>query len=245
MQGRGDVAAHFDQLAPDYHEAHGRAEHLLASRLDVVRRLMAGAGRGTLLEIGCGTGIHALALAGEFGRVIGTDLSPAMVGVAQESAERSAWRDRVSFRVDPAEELASIEDGSVDVALCVGALEHILDRPAAVRQVRRVLRDDGVFVCLTPNGSYCWYRLAPLLGRDTRHLSTDQFLRPEQLRALLESAGLEIVTLEHWRFVPRGDLPRGFAPLLRAADAVGTALRIGGLRGGIAVAASPAAPSAT
>jgi SAM-dependent methyltransferase len=205
---------------------------------------MAGAHRGTLLEIGCGTGTHLLALAGQFERAVGTDLSAEMIRVAGDAAADSPWADRVSLRVDPAEELATVGDGSVDVVLCVGALEHMLDRVAVLAQVRRVLGPGGVVVCLTPNGSYCWYRwLAPLLGRETRHLSTDRFLTPDELTALLTGAGLEPTSVGYWRFVPRGDLPWGVAPALRAADAAGERFALGWLRGGLAAAAR--APNST
>ena len=90
----------------------------------------------------------------------------------------------------------------------------------------------------TPNGAYCWYRyLAPLLGRDTRHLSTDRFLTAQELTTLLRGAGLEPTSLGYWRFVPRGDLPWGLARVLGAADAVGEQFGMGWLRGGIAAAA--------
>jgi SAM-dependent methyltransferase len=204
----------------------------------VIRRLVGDAPRQNLLEIGCGTGIHLLALAGEFEQAVGTDLSPEMVRVASERLVHSPWPNKVSVRVDPADELATVADRSVDVVLCIGALEHMLERAAVVRQVRRVLRPGGVFVCLTPNGGYWWYRfLAPLVRRDTRHLSTDRFLTLGDVRGFVEDAGLTVETVEHWTFVPRGDLPTGVGPLLGAADKIGERLGIGWLRGGIAVAA--------
>jgi hypothetical protein len=94
-----------------------------------------------------------------------------------------------------------------------------------------------MFVCLTPNGGYCWYRhLAPALGLDTRHLSTDHFLTVGELEELLSGAGLEIVGRRHWRFVPQGDLPGGWGSVLRVLDWCGERAGIGYLRGGIAVA---------
>jgi 2-polyprenyl-3-methyl-5-hydroxy-6-metoxy-1,4-benzoquinol methylase len=233
-----DVVRHFDGLAQHYCDAHGPAERLLSYRLGVIRRFLAGAQRGTLLEIGCGTAVHLLALAAEFARAIGTDLSPEMVGVARRRAESSPCSDCTSIRVDPAEELATIEDRSINVVLCVGALEHMLDKARVVRQVHRVLKPGGMFVGLTPNGDYCWYRhLAPVLGLDTRHLSTDHFLTAGELEGLLSGAGLEVVGRRHWRFVPQGDLPGGWGSVLRALDVCGERAGIGYLRGGIAVAA--------
>ena len=233
-----DLVRHFDGLAPHYQEAHGCAEKLLSYRLGIIRGLLAGAQGGTLLEIGCGTAIHLLALAAQFARAIGTDLSPEMVNVARRRAADSPRGDRVSIRVDPAEELVTIQDCSIDVVLCVGALEHMLEKARVLRQVHRVLKPAGMFVVLTPNGGYCWYRyVAPLLGLDVRHLSTDHFLTAGELERLLSGAGLAIVARRHWRFVPQGDLPCGWGPVLHVLDWCGERVGIGYLRGGIAVAA--------
>ena len=238
VRSPGEVVAHFDRAAAHYHEAHGPAEQLLAYRLAVIRDLLAGANNGTLLEIGCGPASHLLALAGEFDAAVGTDASTEMISVAIEAAAASPWSERVSLRVDPAETLASVGDAGVDVVLCVGALEHMVDRPGVIRQVRRVLRPHGRFVCLTPNGGHWWYRwLAPLLRRDTRHLSTDRFLTADELRGMVRAAGLDVVSCGHWCFVPRRDLPGAVAPLVRAGEWAGDRLRIGWLQGGLAVAA--------
>jgi hypothetical protein len=70
------LVEHFDGLAPEYFDAHGPAERLLAYRLVIIRRFLAMARMGTLLEIGCGTGIHLLPLAGRFGQAHGIDVSP-------------------------------------------------------------------------------------------------------------------------------------------------------------------------
>lgn len=234
-----DVIQHFDGLASQYHEAHGCAEKLLSYRLGIIRRLLAGTQGGTLLEIGCGTATHLLALAAEFRHAIGTDLAPEMVKVARRHAEWSPWRDRISIRVDPAEELATIDNSSIDVVLCVGAFEHMLEKDRVLRQVHRVLKPTGMFISLTPHGGYCWYRhIAPALGIDVRHLSTDQFLTAGELQRLLHGAGLQIVDCRYWRFVPRGDLPGGWAPILQALDWCGERAGIGYFRGGIAVAAT-------
>jgi rfaE bifunctional protein nucleotidyltransferase chain/domain len=238
VRTREDVVRHFDGLALHYRETHGCAEKLLSYRLGIIRRFLGGAQGGTLLEIGCGTAIHLLALAAGFAHAIGTDLSPEMVNVARRHAEGSPWSDRISIRVDPAEELATIEDSSIDVVLCVGALEHMLEKDRVLRQVHRVLQPRGMFIGLTPNGGYCWYRhVAPVLGVDSRHLSTDHFLTAGELDGLLSGAGLEIVARRHWSFVPQGDLPGGWGPMLQVLDWCGRRASIGYLRGGIAVAA--------
>jgi 2-polyprenyl-6-hydroxyphenyl methylase/3-demethylubiquinone-9 3-methyltransferase len=205
----------------------------------VIGALLAGSEQGTLLEVGCGTASHLLALAGEFEVAIGTDVSTEMIRAATDAANASPFAGRVSLRVDPAESLASVGDATVDVVLCIGALEHMVDRPRVVAQAHRVLRGGGRFVCLTPNGGSWWYRgLAPLLRRETRHLSTDHFLTKAELEGMLDNAGFGDVTLGWWRFVPRGDVPAVVGSLLQAGEAVGARLGIGWLQGGLAAVAT-------
>lgn len=229
---------HFDALAPTYVESHGPAERLLSYRVGVIKRLLAGTRRGTLLELGCGTATHLLALADGFDQAIGTDASVAMVEAARRQAELTRPSASISIRVDQAERLTTIADRSVDAVICVGVLEHIPDKESVVGQVRRVLTPDGRFVCLTPNGGYCWYRhLAPILSQDVRHLSTDRFLTLAELRSLLRAAGMQTIASRFWTFVPSGDLPAGTQPLLTFLDWCTRHTGRGYLRGGIAVAA--------
>jgi ubiquinone/menaquinone biosynthesis C-methylase UbiE len=236
-----DVVDHFDRAAPGYEDTHGRADRLLAYRLAIIRRLLGGGGaapRGTLLEIGCGKAIHLIGLAGDFDRARGTDISAEMVKIARTDAATCAWAERIQLSVDPAEELRTVADASIDAVLCVGALEHMLDRPRVLAQVHRVLRLGGSFVCLTPNGDYWWYRLlAPLLRLETRHLSTDRFVTPPELDALVREAGMTPERLERWRFIPKGDLPPVVGVLLHGLDLIGAATGAGSLRGGLAMRA--------
>jgi 2-polyprenyl-6-hydroxyphenyl methylase/3-demethylubiquinone-9 3-methyltransferase len=236
------VIRHFDGLAPTYAESHGPAERLLSYRIGVIEQLLAGAPHGTLLEIGCGTATHLLALAGGFDQAIGTDASAAMVEAGRRRVELARPGAGISIRVDPAEKLATIADRSVDAVVCVGVLEHIPDKESVVGQIRRVLTPGGRFVCLTPNGGNCWYRhVAPILGQDVRHLSTDRFVSRAELEALLCGAGLEPILCRFWTFVPAADLPAGVEPVLTFLDRCTRRTGWGYLRGGIAIAARRAA----
>jgi ubiquinone/menaquinone biosynthesis C-methylase UbiE len=238
VRGADDVRSFFDALATDYRESHGNARRELERRLALIRRLIADVERSCLVEIGCGNGLHLFPLAADFGSLVGIDLSPGMIAAAEAIRRGLAYRERIHFGVGAAERLASVEDGTADAVLCVGALEHMQDKPAVLAQVRRVLRPGGAFICLTPNGDCVWYtRLAPWLGLNTHHLSTDRFLTRADWQALLPAAGLELQTIGYWRFVPAGDMPPGAAALMSALDPVGRALSIASLRGGCYVKA--------
>lgn len=237
IRSQSQLVAHFDQSAASYEEAHGDACRLLNYRLALIRQQCEGRS-GVLLEIGCGTAVHLSSLAPAFSRLVGTDISAGMIDAARRKVQNSPDRDRIELRVDAAEELTTVKDASVDVVLCVGAFEHMLDKGQVVCQVSRVLKRGGAFVLLTPNGGYCWYTfLAPLLGISTRHLSTDCFLHSIEAARLLQSAGLCLVVRDFWTFIPKGDMPGWTGAILEGLDRLGRFCRLGMFRGGLILTA--------
>jgi ubiquinone/menaquinone biosynthesis C-methylase UbiE len=101
----------------------------------------------TLLELAAGagdTGFAALARLDGHGRLISTDFSPSMVQAAQRRAAELGL-DNVEFRVMDAERMDLIDD-SVDGVLCRWGYMLMADPQAALRETRRVLRDNGRLV---------------------------------------------------------------------------------------------------
>lgn len=100
----------------------------------------AGIGPGArVLDVGCGTGVAALAAvgrAGSGGQVTGIDINPAMLAVARRKSATVRWIEA------PAEALP-FADESFDAVLCQFALMFLADRTAALREMRRVLRPGG------------------------------------------------------------------------------------------------------
>ena len=204
VQNSGDIRDFFDAIAGGYRESHGSAELLLDYRLALIRRLLAPRLGGVLLEIGCGPGVHLFPLAHAYSRVIGADLSPNMIAAAETVRRTHPCAAHIELYAEPAERLASIEDQAADAVLCAGAFEHMPDKPAVLDEVRRVLKPGGRFVCLTLNGDYLWYRrIAPWLGYEVKHLSSDRFVNEAEMRALLQGAELRVDELGYWRFVAR------------------------------------------
>lgn len=233
-----DIRAFFDAIAASYADLHGHADQALRYRLNLIDSLLTGTPRNTLVEIGCGTGLHLFPLASSFQQTIGTDLSPAMIARAEAIRSNHSHAQHIQLHVDPAESLATISNQTADAVLCVGALEHMPDKAAVLHQVYRVLKPGGAFVCLTPNGDYAWYRqLAPRLGLSIRHLSTDRFLGQQELCALLTDSGLTLERIQAWTFIPRGDMPRHWASVLQFADRIGRLTGASCFRGGLALRA--------
>lgn len=105
------LAAAFDQVAPDYDVLYGPQGNLLMRRLrqENLERLAAAFPlSGRLLEIGCGTGEEALALARLGHYVLATDVSPAMALRTASRAHRAGLADRVQALALPAGGLAAL-----------------------------------------------------------------------------------------------------------------------------------------
>jgi 2-polyprenyl-6-hydroxyphenyl methylase/3-demethylubiquinone-9 3-methyltransferase len=234
-----DIAAFFDRYASrNVLELHG-GKRLLRRQLALIHRFARPRRSDRVLDLGCGTGDHLLALRAEIAQGIGIDLSPKMVETAGARARQAAPdAHHLAFRVDDAQSTSSIPSNSTDLVICIGALEHMVDKRAAIRNAYRVLRRGGRFFLLGPDPGFVWYTtIAPWLGFRTRHLSTDRFCSAVLLAALLEEAGFCEIERFSWSFVPTGDLPFLMGVLLESITAVGEWLGLDSLRGGLGVCA--------
>ena len=116
----------------------------IASRLDVVGHWPEG---GVVLDAGCGPGAYVegvLRRIGTGGHVVGFDIGAERAAVARDDAGAlAAVGDvvRLPFR-----------DDRFDAALAMHMLYHVPDIPAAVRELRRVVRDGGFLLASTNAG---------------------------------------------------------------------------------------------
>jgi SAM-dependent methyltransferase len=98
-----------------------------------------------VLDVASGTGVVARGAAhrvGASGRVVASDLSPAMLEENRRRRPEGDGPAPVEFVEASALELP-FDDGGFDVALCQQGLPFIADRVAALRELRRVLRPGG------------------------------------------------------------------------------------------------------
>ncbi|GAA3179379.1 methyltransferase [Blastococcus jejuensis] len=132
--------------------AHGAA--FAGAKIDIGTRALLGAIGGaapdaaTALDLGCGTGILAVALARARPglRVLAVDQSAAAVGSARATAAANGVADRVEVRRDDA--ASSVPDGSVDLVVCnppfhVGAAVVTTAADHLFAGAARVLRPGG------------------------------------------------------------------------------------------------------
>lgn len=100
-----------------------------------------------VLDLGTGTGAVALRAASFVapgGYVMGIDISPEMLGLAQQRAA-ALGLSNVRFREGRAETIPA-DDGAFEVMLASLSLMYVIDRAAGAREIARVLRPGGRFV---------------------------------------------------------------------------------------------------
>ncbi len=187
--------AKFDALAHRFWDPRGEFKPL--HRLNPVRMQFVRE-RSTLpgarvLDVGCGGGLLAEALADAGARVTAIDLAPAMIEVARLHAlERGVTID---YRTVSAESLVAAGSEPFDVVTCMEMLEHVPDPRASFDSFARLVRPGGDLFVSTINRGAKSFALAivaaeyvlRLLPRGTHEYA--RFIRPAELVALARAAG--------------------------------------------------------
>jgi ubiquinone/menaquinone biosynthesis C-methylase UbiE len=163
------------------------------TKLAIMRDLLDATPGARVVEIGCGTGSTAIALAPHAGRIRATDLSPAMIAIARDKA-REAGAAGVDFEVAALETL-DVAPQSQDLVMAHSILHLARDRAAAIGSAWTWLRRGGVFVsstvCLAEQAP--WARpiawLARMAGVFPHRLG---FFTEAQLRTAIEKQGFVI-----------------------------------------------------
>lgn len=105
--------------------------------------LALGPGRAAL-EIACGSGGVTCEMARATGAACtGVDVNPHGIAAATARAERDGLAGRVVFEVADAGARLPFPDASFDAVFCNDSINHLPDRPAVLRDWRRVLRPGG------------------------------------------------------------------------------------------------------
>jgi ubiquinone/menaquinone biosynthesis C-methylase UbiE len=96
-----------------------------------------------VLDVACGPGTSAIALAKEFGcSVVGVDLSPKNLDLAQKKAQDMDLDNLIEFKCSDAEKL-DFPDETFDFVICECALCTFPDMQTAVSEMHRVLKEGG------------------------------------------------------------------------------------------------------
>ncbi|HZF30191.1 MAG TPA: class I SAM-dependent methyltransferase [Gammaproteobacteria bacterium] len=190
------VLEQFDSQARAYLTS---AVHSAGTDLERAKRLVEAAlpPRAAIVDVGCGAGHLAFALAPHVARVAAVDPSPAMRATVEAAARERGLANVATYAANAAALPFAV--GTFCVAASRYSAHHWRDVPAALREMRRVLKPGGFLLMIDALGDE-----SPLV--DT-HLQALELLRdPSHVRDLaapewrtaLERAGFAIVEESVW-----------------------------------------------
>jgi 2-polyprenyl-6-hydroxyphenyl methylase/3-demethylubiquinone-9 3-methyltransferase len=150
-----------------------------------------------VLDIGCGGGILADAMARKGADVLGIDLASKALKVAQLHA-LEAQTQGVQYRQISAEALAREQAGSFDVVTCMEMLEHVPDPSSIVKACAALVKPGGHVFFSTINRSAKAFLFAivgaeyvlNMLPRGTHEYA--KLIKPSELVSYCRTAGLDL-----------------------------------------------------
>ena len=153
-------------------------------------------GRGKkVLDVGCGDGYVSSVLVGD-NEVFGLDIS--------ESAVKEARKKGIKAFVSNLDGIP-FPDKSFDAVLALDILEHLFDPVFVLREVKRVLKDDGILLISVPNAANIYSRMVFLFTGeliDAAGISekrTPELLFPEHVRFFSVKKIREVLQLTGFR----------------------------------------------
>ena len=199
----------FGQLAHRWWDPHGEfrpLHEINPLRLAHIERLAGGLAGKRIVDVGCGGGILAEAMARRGARVTGIDLSEKPLRVAQLHLLESALQ--VRYELAAAEDFAARHAGSFDLVTCMELLEHVPDPASTVAACARLLRPGGRAFFSTINRNPKAYLFAvigaeyvlKLLPRGTHDYA--RFIRPSELAQWCRGAGLRAAEMTGMTYNP-------------------------------------------
>ncbi len=191
----------FSQLASRWWDPHGEfrpLHEINPLRLGWIDERAALAGK-RVLDVGCGGGILAEAMAGRGARVTGIDLSEKSLRVAELHLLQS--KAAVTYERVSADDFAQRHAGEFDVVTCMELLEHVPEPGPMVAACSRLVRPGGQVFFSTINRNPKSYLFAVigaeyilrLLPRGTHDYQ--RFIKPSELSRYAREAGLRVAEL--------------------------------------------------
>lgn len=174
----------------------------------------------TVLDVGCGSGMNAAAIAAKGHRVVGIDIS--------ETAIQKFRARGFEGKICDIESGFDFPDAQFDVVFCSEVIEHMTSPELLVAEMSRVVKPSGLLVLSTPNSAFWLYRLFSVFGytlSEVQHPKHFQFApecaqtswqlsvsakisdRPQYVSLAARYAEAVLADTYHTRFRTAGSLP--------------------------------------
>ncbi|MDE3042953.1 MAG: class I SAM-dependent methyltransferase, partial [Nitrospirota bacterium] len=178
-----------------------RGKDEISNFFEYLNKLGVAIPRRQALDFGCGAGRLRQALAPNFDKVVGVDISPSMIKVAQQY---NRFGDRCRYYVNERDDLALFKDNSFDPVISLLVLQHMHPQ-----YIRRYLAE--FMRVLAPRGVLYFQLTNRYLGSEDQRASTDGYRENmatgHRMRTLIKNVTPEPLqqlyrTIRDWRKEP-------------------------------------------
>lgn len=187
-----DASDEFSQIRDFYDKeyyGHGSGSKALPWHCRRIGKRLGSAKGLAVLDVACGTGEWLAFFRKQGATIAGIDLSHKAIDECQKRFPEG------EFHCGPAETLP-FEDDHFDLVTCMGSLEHFLDKPRALREMRRVAKPGATLLLLVPNAGFLTRRLG--LYKGTQQVKArEDVLELSTWERLFADAGLRVT--DRWR----------------------------------------------
>ncbi len=175
-------------------------------RVDYIELQCGGLKHKKVLDIGCGGGILAEAMAARGAEVTGIDMAEMSLDVARMHLHESGLS--VEYQKITAEQFSAENPGLFDVVCCLEMLEHVPDPASIIQAAAQALKPDGTLVLSTLNRNPKSFLLAivgaeyimKMLPKGTHEYQ--KFLKPSELAQAARAAMLEVTDISGMSYSP-------------------------------------------
>src|SRR3989344_6325353 len=144
-----EARKNYNLIAKSYHEARTNPktngwfynEYL---EMPTTLKLLGNVKGKKVLDMGCGTGLYARILKKKGANIKGIDISEEMIKIAREESPD------IEFKIGNINKLP-YKDEEFDIVLAALVMEYFSSWSMVLKEVRRVLKDNGLFVFSTGN----------------------------------------------------------------------------------------------
>ncbi len=175
-------------------------------RVSYIEQQAQGVDGKRVLDIGCGGGILAEALAQQGALVTGIDMAELSLKVARLHLHESALE--IDYQLTTVEAFAEYNEAQFDIVTCLEMLEHVPDPASVITSAVRLLKPGGVLFLSTINRNPKAFALAILgaeyilrmLPRGTHEYQ--KFIKPSEIAAQLRACGMQVNDISGMSYNP-------------------------------------------
>ena len=102
-------------------------------------------GRETVLDIGCGDGLHTMLIGQKVGHVVGIDINESFIERAKSYGEKFQKNASTEYIAAPLETIG-FPDNKFDIIFSICVIEHIENYKEVLKECRRILKPGGKII---------------------------------------------------------------------------------------------------